>query len=102
MQRVYGEISLKTTAAEDVVTKIKEEEENLGLNAVPEKFYLRKLGIKVDAATEVLINGRKFSITENEPLEFGYDTIKVYSMVFNSETNALIRYMYFREDMRYQ
>ena len=103
MQRVYGEISLKTTPTEDVVAKIKEEEEKLGLNAVPEKFYLRKLGIKVDAACDVAVNGRDFSINAKEPLEFGYDSIKVESIVFKTvDIQAVVRYMYFREDKVYQ
>ena len=104
MQRVYGEIQIVTgDDIDNVVQEIKEYETDLGLNDVPENFVLRKLGIKVDTACEVAINGRKFSIRADEALEFGYDTIKVNSIVFEeSGVNTIIRYMYFREDMRYQ
>ena len=78
-------------------------EKNLNLNPVPKNFVLRKLGIKVNAACDVAINGRDFSINEKEPLEFGYDSIKVHSIVFKTTgLNAVIRYMYFREDKVYQ
>lgn len=104
MQRVYGEIQIVTgNDIDNVVQEIKEYEINLGLNDVPENLVLRKLGIKVDTACEVAINGRKFSINANEVLEFGYDTIKVSDIIFKeSGVSAIIRYMYFREDMRYQ
>ena len=104
MQRVYGELDFVTgTENENAVQVIKDYETGLGLNAVPDKFVLRKLGIKVDAACEVAINGRDFSINAKEPLEFGYDMIKVESIVFKtSGVNAIIRYMYFREDKVYQ
>jgi hypothetical protein len=103
MQRVYGEFDINGTTSENVVTAIKTYEEGLGLNEVPEKFVIRKLGIKVSAACDVAINGRDFSINEKEPLEFGYDTIKVDSIVFKTTgINAIVRYMYFREDKVYQ
>lgn len=103
MQRVYGEFDVNGTTSENVVFAIKEYEVNLGLNEVPEKFVIRKLGIKVNAACDVAINGRDFSINEKEPLEFGYDSIKVESIVFKTTgLNAVIRYMYFREDKAYQ
>ena len=103
MQRVYGEFDIIGTDTNDVVQAIKEYELNLNLNAVPEKFVLRKLGIKVDTACDVEINGREFSINAGEALEFGYDCIKVKSIVFKTTgINAIIRYMYFREDMAYQ
>ena len=102
MQRVYGELDI-TTNSDDVVQAIKEYEISLGLNEVPENFVLRKLGIKVDAACDVAVNGRDFSINAKEPLEFGYDSIKVNSLVFRTTgINAVIRYMYFREDRIYQ
>jgi hypothetical protein len=103
MQRVYGEFDINGTTSENVVTAIKTYEEGLGLNEVPEKFVIRKLGIKVSAACDVAINGRDFSINEKEPLEFGYDTIKVDSIVFKTTgINAIVRYMYLREDKVYQ
>lgn len=103
MQRVYGEFDINGTTSENVVAAIKEYEINLGLNEVPENFVIRKLGIKVNAACDVAINGRDFSINEKEPLEFGYDSIKVDSIVFRTTgLNAIIRYMYFREDKVYQ
>ena len=103
MQRVYGEFDIVGTDSDDVVQAIKEYEINLGLNSVPKKFFLRKLGIKVDAACEVSVNGRDFSINAKEPLEFGYDSIKVDSLIFKTAgVNAVIRYMYFREDKVYQ
>ena len=103
MQRVYGELDITGTDSSDVVQAIKDYEINLGLNAVPEKFVIRKLGIKVNAACDVAINGREFSINANEALEFGYDCIKVNSIVFKTVgINAIVRYMYFREDMMYQ
>lgn len=103
MQRVYGEFDINGTTSENVVSAIKAYEESLGLNDVPEKFVLRKLGIKVSAACDVAINGRDFSINEKEPLEFGYDSIKVESIVFKTTgINAVVRYMYFREDKVYQ
>lgn len=103
MQRVYGEFDINGTTSENVVPAIKEYEVNLGLNEVPEKFVIRKLGIKVNAACDVAINGREFSINEKEPLEFGYDSIKVESIVFKTTgLNAVVRYMYFREDKAYQ
>jgi hypothetical protein len=103
MQRVYGEFDINGTTSENVVPAIKEYEVNLGLNEVPEKFVIRKLGIKVNAACDVAINGRDFSINEKEPLEFGYDSIKVESIVFKTTgLNAVVRYMYFREDKAYQ
>lgn len=103
MQRVYGEFDIAGTTSEDIVQAIKEKEISLGLNEVPEKFMLRKLGIKVDAACEVEVNGRDFSVTAKEPLEFGYDSIKVYSLVFKTAgVNAVVRYMYFKEDKVYQ
>ena len=103
MQRVYGEFIINETASDNVVSLIKEYERSLGLNEVPEKFVIRKLGIKVNAACDVAINGRDFSINEKEPLEFGYDSIKVDSIVFKTTgLNAIIRYMYFREDKVYQ
>ena len=103
MQRVYGEFDINGTTSEDVVPAIKEYEVSLGLNAVPKNFVIRKLGIKVSAACDVSINGRDFSINEKEPLEFGYDSIKVNSIVFKTTgLNAVIRYMYFREDKAYQ
>jgi hypothetical protein len=103
MQRVYGEFIINETTSENVVSLIREYEVSLGLNDVPKNFMLRKLGIKVDAACDVEINGRKFSINEKEPLEFGYDSIKVHSIVFNTlGISAVVRYMYFREDKVYQ
>lgn len=103
MQRVYGEFDINGTTSENVVPAIKEHEVNLGLNEVPKNFVIRKLGIKVNAACDVEINGRDFSINEKEPLEFGYDSIKVHSIVFKTTgLNAIIRYMYFREDKVYQ
>lgn len=103
MQRVYGEFIINETTPDNVVSLIKEYETSLGLNDVPKNFVLRKLGIKVDNACEVLINGRKFLISELEPLEFGYDSIKVESIIFKtSGLNAVVRYMYFREDKVYQ
>ena len=103
MQRVYGEFIIDETTSENVVLAIKEFELGLGLNDVPKNFMLRKLGIKVDTACEVLINGRKFSMAAAEPLEFGYDCIKVNSIVFKTTgVSAVIRYMYFKEDRMYQ
>ena len=103
MQRVYGEFDISSTTSDNVVAAIKEYEVNLGLNEVPENFVIRKLGIKVSAACDVAINGRDFSINEKEPLEFGYDSIKVESIVFKTTgINAVVRYMYFREDKVYQ
>ena len=103
MQRVYGEFDINGTTSENVVQAIKDFEVNLGLNEVPKKFVLRKLGIKTDATCEVAINGRDFSINANEPLEFGYDSIKVESLIFKTPgVKAIIRYMYFREDKVYQ
>ncbi len=103
MQRVYGEFDITGTTTDNVVQSIKEYELALGLNAVPEKFVLRKLGVKVDAACEVEVNGRAFSVTAQEPLEFGYDCIKVESLIFRTPgVNAIVRYMYFKEDKMYQ
>lgn len=103
MQRVYGEFDINGTTSENVVSAIREYEIGLGLNKVPEDFIIRKLGIKVSAACDVEINGRDFSINEKEPLEFGYDAIKVNSIVFKTTgLNAVVRYMYFREDKVYQ
>ena len=103
MQRVYGEFDIIGTDTNNVVDVIKAYEEDLGLNDVPEKFVIRKLGIKVDTACDVEINGRDFSINAKEPLEFGYDSIKVTSIIFKTTgVNAIIRYMYFREDRLYQ
>lgn len=103
MQRVYGEFDIIGTDSKNVVPAIRAHEVSLGLNEVPEKFVIRKLGIKVDAACDVAVNGRDFSINEKEPLEFGYDSIKVDSIVFKTTgLNAVIRYMYFREDKIYQ
>lgn len=103
MQRVYGEFDINGTTSENVVSAIKEYELSLGLNEVPKNLVIRKLGIKVSAACDVAINGRDFSINEKEPLEFGYDAIKVDSIVFKTTgINAIVRYMYFREDKVYQ
>lgn len=103
MQRVYGEFDIAGTTSENVVPAIKEYEVNLGLNKVPENFVIRKLGIKVSAACDIEVNGRDFSVTEKEPLEFGYESIKVNSIVFKTTgINAVVRYMYFREDKMYQ
>lgn len=103
MQRVYGEFDINGTTLENIVPAIKKYEEDLGLNKVPENFVIRKLGIKVDNACDVAINGRDFSINAKEPLEFGYDSIKVKSIEFKSTgINAIVRYMYFREDRSYQ
>lgn len=103
MQRVYGEFDINGTDSTNVVQAIQKYETDLGLNAVPLNFVIRKLGIKVDAACDVAINGRDFSINEKEPLEFGYDSIKVNSIVFKTTgINAIVRYMYFREDRAYQ
>jgi hypothetical protein len=103
MQRVYGEFDINGTTSENVVSLIKDYEISLGLNEVPKNFIIRKLGIKVSAACDVEINGRDFSINEKEPLEFGYDSIKVESIVFKTTgINAVVRYMYFREDKMYQ
>ena len=103
MQRVYGEFDINGTTSENVVSAIKDYELSLGLNEVPENLVIRKLGIKVSAACDVAINGRDFSINEKEPLEFGYDAIKVDSIVFKTTgINAIVRYMYFREDKVYQ
>lgn len=103
MQRVYGEFIINETASENVVSLIKDYETSLGLNEVPKNFIIRKLGIKVNAACDVEINGRDFSINEKEPLEFGYDSIKVNSIIFKTAgLKATIRYMYFREDKVYQ
>jgi hypothetical protein len=103
MQRVYGEFDINETTSENVVLLIKDYEVDLGLNEVPANFVLRKLGIKVSAACDVEINGRDFSINEKEPLEFGYDSIKVNSIIFKTTgLAAVVRYMYFREDKVYQ
>lgn len=103
MQRVYGELDIVGTTSDNVVEAIKDYEVRLGLNKVPENLVIRKLGIKVGAACDVEINGRDFSINEKEPLEFGYDSIKINSIVFKTAgINAIVRYMYFREDMCYQ
>ena len=103
MQRVYGEFDINSTTSENVVQLIKEYEKSLGLNKVPENFVLRKLGIKVSAACDVEVNGRDFSINEKEPLEFAFDSIKVNSLIFKTAgLQAVIRYLYFREDKVYQ
>lgn len=103
MQRVYGEYDIMGTSIDDIVQKIKEYELNLGLNAVPERFFLRKLGVRVDAACEVEVNGRAFSVIPDEPLEFGYESIKVEKLIFRTPgVNAIVRYMYFKEDKTYQ
>lgn len=104
MQRVYGEFDInETTTTDNVVQLIKEYEVGLGLNKVPDNFTIRKLGIKVNSACDVEINGRDFSIDEHSPLEFAYDSIKVNSIVFKQAgVQAVIRYMYFREDRTYQ
>ncbi len=103
MQRVYGEFDINGTTSANIVPAIKEYELSLGLNPVPEKFVIRKLGIKVNAACDVAVNGRDFSINEKEPLEFGYDSIKVDSIIFKTTgLNAVVRYMYFKEDKVYQ
>lgn len=103
MQRVYGEFDINGTTSENVVSLIKEYEISLGLNEVPKNFIIRKLGIKVNAACDVEINCRDFSINEKEPLEFGYDSIKVDSIIFKTTgLSAIVRYMYFREDKVYQ
>lgn len=103
MQRVYGEFDITESSSENVVSAIKNYEISLGLNEVPENFIIRKLGIKVSSACDVAINGRDFSINEKEPLEFGYDAIKINSIVFKTTgVSAIVRYMYFREDKVYQ
>ena len=103
MQRVYGEFIINETNSENVISLIREQEVDLGLNDVPKNFIIRKLGIKVDTDCDVLINGRRFSIGALEPLEFGYDSIKVNSIVFKTVgIKAVVRYMYFREDKVYQ
>lgn len=103
MQRVYGEFDINSTTSENVVQLIKDYEKSLGLNDVPENFVLRKLGIKVSAACDVEVNGRDFSINEKEPLEFAFDSIKVNSLIFKTTgLQAVIRYLYFREDKVYQ
>ena len=103
MQRVYGEFVINETTSDNVVSLIKEYETSLGINEVPKNFLLRKLGIKVSAACDIEINGRQFSVNEKEPLEFGYDSIKVRSIIFKTTgLKAIIRYMYFREDKVYQ
>ena len=103
MQRVYGEFIINETDLEEVVSLIREQEVDLGLNDVPKNFMLRKLGIRVDTDCVVLINGRPFSIDAGEALEFGYDSIKVNSIVFQTVgIKAVVRYMYFREDRVYQ
>ena len=90
MQRVYGEFIINETASENVVSLIKEYETSLGLNEVPKNFVIRKLGIKVNAACDVEINGRTFSISEKEPLEFGYDSIKENSRIQISPRNSCL------------
>ena len=103
MQRVYGEFTISSNTDENIVQAIKDYELNLKLNEVPEKFVLRKLGIKVDTTCTVAINYRDFALNAKEPLEFGYDSIKVDSIIFKTPgVNAVIRYMYFREDKVYQ
>ena len=103
MQRVYGEFIINETTSENVVSLIREQEVGLGLNDVPKNFIIRKLGIKVGTDCDVLINGRQFSIEAGEALEFGYDSIKVNSIVFKTVgIKAVVRYMYFREDRVYQ
>lgn len=103
MQRVYGEFIINNTASDNVVEAIKEYETTLNLNKVPKHFVLRKLGIKVDVACTIKINGRAFTLGEKETLEFGYDSIKVDSIVFETTgVYAIIRYMYFRDDKTYQ
>ncbi len=103
MQRVYGEFIVESTNSNDIVQEIKEQEKSLNLNPVPEKFFLRKLGIKPTADCEVSINGRVFKLAANEALEFGYESIKVDSIIFKTTgVEAVIRYMYFREDRAYQ
>lgn len=103
MQRVYGEFTISSTTGDDVVQAIKDYELNLNLNKVPDKFVIRKLGIKVDTACTVAINCRDFALNAKEPLEFGYDSIKVDSIIFKTPgVQATIRYMYFREDKVYQ
>jgi hypothetical protein len=103
MQRVYGELIIPATDTNDVISAIKTYETNLDLNKVPDRLVLRKLGIKVNATCQVAINGREFLINAGEALEFGYDSIKVHSIVFKTTgINAIVRYMYFREDKVYQ
>ena len=104
MQRVYGEIQvISGEGLNNIVQEIKDYEISLDLNPVPDKLVLRKLGIKVDTTCDIAINGRDFSVNNKEPLEFGYDSIKIDSIIFKTAgVNAVIRYMYFREDMRYQ
>ena len=103
MQRVYGELILDKTTSEEVVTTIKNHEIALNLNKVPKNFVLRKLGIKPSAACIVAINGRDFIIEKDDALEFGYDSIKVESIIFKTtDVHVVIRYMYFREDKVYQ
>ena len=103
MQRVYGEFAINETTYDNVVNLIKNYEIELGLNDIPNNFVIRKLGIKADATCTVEINGHDFLINTDESLEFGYDSIKVHSIIFKTTgIKAVIRYMYFREDMVYQ
>lgn len=103
MQRVFGEFIISSTTSDNVVEAIKEYELTLNLNKVPECFVLRKLGIKVGADCTIKINGRPFTLSEKETIEFGYDSIKVDSIVFETAgINAVIRYMYFKDDKAYQ
>lgn len=103
MQRVYGEYNFDGTNTGNIVPLIRDYEESLKLNDVPKKLVIRKLGIKPEAACTIEIDGRDFLVKEKESLEFGYDSIKVHSIVFKTlGVKAIVRYMYFREDMVYQ
>lgn len=105
MYRVYGEYDVTNAKSDlgNIVDAIKDYELECDLNPVPNTLILKKLGIKVDTTCEITINGRDFSVNANEALEFGYDTISVNSIVFKTPcNNAVVRYMYYREDMMYR
>lgn len=96
MLGTVGEYIVESTNTEDnIVELIEQQQLDLGFEFLPQPFLLKKLGIKSDSTCELLINKNVFVISENEPLEIGYNLMDVYNIKSNTAgIRLIIRYLY--------
>jgi hypothetical protein len=89
-------IVTSTNDTDNLVDIIQKHELTLGVNPVwLYPFSIKKIGIKASAKCDISINGRKFTLEANEPLEFGFGVFDVTSIVSQTPNVKLtIRYLY--------
>lgn len=89
-------IVTNTNDTDNIVDLIKEHELNLGFcSTLSNPFIIKKIGIKASTKCDIIINGRKFTLGANDPLEFGYNVFDITSIIAQTKSVKLtIRYLY--------